>query len=75
MKKRLVLVCLSGLMGFTVLLSGCAPAIPHPTEGRKDCISCHSRDGIKPYPQWHAERVSGNDACMNCHKSAGKASS
>lgn len=68
MKRRLSLLCLVGLMGLTVMLSACAPAIPHQTEGRRDCISCHGLAGVKPYPKWHAERAGGNDACVNCHK-------
>ncbi len=70
MKKRIALLCLGGLLGLTIMLSACAPAVPHTTEGRNDCISCHGLAGVKPYPKWHAERVSGNDACVNCHKFA-----
>ncbi len=70
MKKKIAVLCLSGLMGLTVLMSGCAPAIPHASVGRNDCISCHGPEGSKPYPKWHAERVSSNDACVNCHKFA-----
>lgn len=36
--------------------------IPHSTEGRKDCLSCH-RDGLKPPIVTHPERVN----CVQCH--------
>ncbi len=77
MKRKLMSLSLAGLLGFTVVLSACEPAVPHPIEGRGDCISCHGTNGVKPYPQWHAERTSevrGNDTCMNCHKLAANAS-
>ncbi len=70
MKKRLALLYLGGLMGLTVMLSACEPAIPHPSVGWNDCISCHGPQSTKPYPKWHAERVGGNDTCLNCHKFA-----
>ncbi len=38
------------------------PQIPHSTEGRRDCLSCH-RDGLRPPITPHPERVN----CVQCH--------
>ncbi|HEX9015234.1 MAG TPA: hypothetical protein VF960_04435, partial [Chloroflexota bacterium] len=59
----------------TILLSACEPAIPHPTTGWNDCISCHGQNATKPYPKWHAERGLDNGSCVSCHKFASAASS
>lgn len=47
-----------------------APQIPHPLEGRSDCLLCHATAGIKPFPMDHAGRTS--DTCVNpsCHTSS-----
>jgi len=74
MKKNIALLLLSSLIGLTVILSACEPAIPHSIERRKDCISCHALDGIRPYPKWHAKRGFGNEVCLNCHELKIKAS-
>jgi hypothetical protein len=45
---------------------GVAAAIPHPLEGRADCLLCHSSEGIRPYPADHAGRT--NPTCTVCHQ-------
>ena len=42
------------------------PAVPHPTEGREDCVLCHGEGGVKPYPADHVGRTS--DTCLQCHQ-------
>ncbi len=74
LKKMFALLCLGFLMGLTVVLSACEPEIPHPIEGRSDCISCHGQNGVKSYPKFHAERGYDNDACTKCHKLASNTS-
>ncbi len=45
------------------------PQIPHPLDGRDDCLLCHAPDGqIKPAPANHKDFV--NQQCTLCHKSA-----
>ena len=46
--------------------SGGIPAIPHPLEGRDDCVLCHGEGGVKPYPADHVGRTS--DTCLQCHQ-------
>ncbi len=72
MKTTFAVLSLGFLVGLAVLPSGCAPAVPHAIEERKDCISCHAQNGVKPYPEWHATKQYGNDQCANCHKSKTK---
>jgi len=67
MRKILACLILGCLIITLVVVSACVPAIPHSIEGRPDCISCHSQNGVKPYPEWHAKRELGNDACASCH--------
>lgn len=43
------------------------PSIPHPTEGREDCILCHSDSGGAPLPEDHEGRT--KDTCLLCHQS------
>jgi hypothetical protein len=44
-----------------------APQIPHPLDGRDDCLLCHDPAGqIKPAPGTHADF--GNEQCTLCHK-------
>lgn len=45
--------------------AGGLPAIPHPVEGREDCVLCHGENGVKPFPADHAGRTS--DLCQTCH--------
>lgn len=44
------------------------PQIPHSTEGRSDCRSCHGIEGIKVFPEYHVHRP--NDVCQACHKNS-----
>ncbi|GAB4542111.1 MAG: hypothetical protein Kow0063_33670 [Anaerolineae bacterium] len=39
--------------------------IPHPLEGREDCLMCHSESGAVPYPPDHVGRPSST--CLVCH--------
>lgn len=43
------------------------PAVPHPTEGRTDCLVCHEKGiaGAPQYPSNHVGRPS--DVCLTCH--------
>ncbi len=45
-------------------------AIPHPLEGRDDCLMCHETGvgGAAKIPADHAGRP--NDLCTSCHKPA-----
>lgn len=45
------------------------PAIPHPLEGRDDCLVCHAVDSpVKPAPPDHAGRPV--EVCQACHQLA-----
>lgn len=46
--------------------SGGIPAVPHPLEGREDCVLCHGEGGVQPYPADHVGRTS--DTCLQCHQ-------
>jgi hypothetical protein len=39
--------------------------IPHPLEGREDCLMCHAEGGTLPYPPDHLGRPS--TTCLVCH--------
>lgn len=39
--------------------------IPHPLEGREDCLMCHAEGGTVPYPPDHVGRPSST--CLVCH--------
>jgi hypothetical protein len=41
------------------------PSVPHPVEGREDCLMCHDTGAVKPFPKDHQDR--GNDSCTMCH--------
>ncbi|NOZ26584.1 MAG: hypothetical protein GXP39_00840 [Chloroflexi bacterium] len=42
-------------------------SIPHPVEGREDCLLCHATDSaLKPAPADHEGRSA--DTCQMCHK-------
>ena len=41
------------------------PGVPHPLEGRDDCVLCHGENGVKPFPADHTGRTS--DMCLQCH--------
>lgn len=46
-------------------------AIPHPTAGKEDCVSCHKAGGDHhAMPANHAGRESAT--CTTCHQPAGK---
>jgi len=42
------------------------PPVPHPTEGRDDCLECHDAGGLVPFPEDHADRT--NESCLMCHQ-------
>ncbi len=43
------------------------PSIPHPLEGRSDCLVCHAVDSaVKPAPADHEGRT--NELCQACHR-------
>ena len=42
------------------------PAVPHPLEGREDCLVCHDIGQVNPFPEDHAGRA--NDSCTMCHQ-------
>lgn len=42
-----------------------APTIPHPIEGRANCLQCHGASGVKPFPSNHAGKA--NSSCTTCH--------
>lgn len=44
---------------------------PHSTEGRQDCLQCHSVNGVKPAPSNHEGRPVGT--CLTCHPLAQQA--
>ncbi|MDP6509928.1 MAG: cytochrome c, partial [Dehalococcoidia bacterium] len=51
-------------------IAGGPPAIPHPLEGRDQCLGCHA-SGAPDFPQVpedHAART--NDICTNCHSAS-----
>ena len=39
--------------------------IPHPLEGREDCLMCHAEDAANPFPPDHVGRPSST--CLVCH--------
>lgn len=44
------------------------PNIPHPLEGRDQCLLCHGQGGLKPVPADHAGRT--EQMCRLCHQPA-----
>ena len=50
--------------------TGSPPAIPHPLQGRDNCLTCHGEGGIKPYPADHADRPVAS--CQACHQAGSK---
>jgi hypothetical protein len=42
------------------------PDVPHPTEGREDCLACHGPGQVKPFPADHEGR--NNESCLECHE-------
>lgn len=49
-------------------LVAAAATIPHPTQGREDCRSCHGVQGAMSLPVDHKDRT--NDTCLACHAMA-----
>ncbi|MBI5876585.1 MAG: cytochrome c3 family protein [Chloroflexi bacterium] len=51
-----------------------APKIPHPLQGRDNCLTCHATGtaGAPKMPSSHAGRTS--DQCRSCHKTVTEAS-
>jgi hypothetical protein len=45
------------------------PLIPHPLEGRDDCLLCHNLAGAKPFPADHEGR--SLETCQACHQPEG----
>lgn len=45
---------------------GGPPAVPHPLQGRENCLMCHGEADVKPYPADHAGRPV--TSCVNCHQ-------
>lgn len=41
------------------------PPVPHPVEGREDCLMCHDTGAVKPFPEDHQDR--DNESCTMCH--------
>jgi nitrate reductase cytochrome c-type subunit len=42
------------------------PAIPHPVDGRENCLLCHGEDAFMPYPANHVGRPV--TSCQTCHQ-------
>jgi hypothetical protein len=42
------------------------PDVPHPTEGREDCLVCHGLGQVQPFPADHEGR--NNESCLGCHE-------
>ena len=63
-RHLLGVVLLSGLL---VACGAGAPAIPHPVEGRQDCLSCHAQ-GVQEAPKIPADHTGlPNNRCQACH--------
>ncbi len=42
------------------------PSVPHPIEGREDCLACHDLDQVAPFPEDHEGRPV--ETCTGCHE-------
>ncbi len=64
-------VILGGLVLLWPMQAFAQPGIPHPIDGREDCLSCHDSgaSGIPQIPESHADY--DNDVCQGCHAEAG----
>ncbi len=59
----------------TFIIAQGVPLIPHPLEGRDDCLGCHGT-GIAEFPKVPADHAGRtNDLCQGCHQSAAEATS
>lgn len=45
--------------------SAIPPQVPHTTDGRSDCLSCHGPEAAIPFPESHPRP--SNDICLSCH--------
>jgi len=70
MKKKGLLIILIGSVVLLLVLKFYPPSIPHSVESRKECVTCHDLNGVKPYPSWHATRGYRNTDCTTCHHPA-----
>ncbi len=70
MKRRSVLIGLTGVLALSLVVAACAPVSPHAPDVSRDCLSCHGSNADKPYPSWHAKTQIGNDRCLQCHDQA-----
>jgi hypothetical protein len=65
-----VLALLAFVMGLAASVYGMPalqiPPVPHPTEGREDCLACHDTGKVNPFPEDHAGRTS--ESCAMCHE-------
>lgn len=68
MKKKLVVSMITFLFGGAIIISACAPAIPHTLDERHDCLECHQSGAVHPYPEAHSEKDLDNSSCKNCHQ-------
>jgi hypothetical protein len=71
---RIIRVSLAFVVLITLLLIAASayglpllqiPAVPHPTEGREDCLACHDTGQTQPFPSDHEGR--DNEGCTMCH--------
>lgn len=67
-RMLLTLALLCGLLWIAAqaLAQDEIPTVPHPTEGKDDCLTCHGEGQLKPFPQDHAGRKV--DTCLMCHQ-------
>ncbi len=63
------LVCVMLVPTFIIAQSDVNPPIPHPVEGRDDCLGCHATGtlGAELVPDNHSGIK--NEICLVCHKS------
>ncbi len=66
----IVLLVVSLIPTFIAAQAPPPPFIPHPLEGRDECLACHETgvDGAPQVPDDHADRT--NDMCPVCHQPA-----
>ena len=59
------------LLFMGVMISHAQPPLPHPIEGREDCLSCHET-GVVGAPRVAADHVGRtNETCDQCHRPIG----
>ena len=52
--------------GWVESVASILPQMPHPSEGREDCLLCHDTGGTRPVPATHQGRT--GDSCLRCHQ-------